>query len=77
MHFGTDAQKEKYLPQVAQGMITAFALTEGEVGSDPANLSTTLSRTPEGDFILNGEKLWCTYGTIAGLYVVMARDEDT
>ena len=77
MHFGTDAQKEKYLPQVARGMITAFALTEGEVGSDPANLSTTLSRTPEGDFILNGEKLWCTNGTIAGLYVVMARHEDT
>ncbi|MEZ0120732.1 MAG: hypothetical protein SGVNAXEH_000877 [Holophagaceae bacterium] len=77
MHFGTEAQKEKYLPRVAKGMITAFALTEGEVGSDPANLSTTLTRTNEGDFVLNGEKLWCTNGTIAGLYVVMARHEDT
>jgi alkylation response protein AidB-like acyl-CoA dehydrogenase len=77
MHFGTEAQKEKYLPRVARGMITAFALTESEVGSDPANLSTTLTRTAEGDFVLNGEKLWCTNGTIAGLYVVMARHNDT
>ncbi len=77
MHFGTEQQKEKYLPMVARGVISAFALTEGEVGSDPANLSTTLTRTSNGDFILSGEKLWCTNGTIAGLYVVMARHEDT
>lgn len=77
MHFGTEEQKAKYLPPVAKGMITAFALTENQVGSDPANLSTTLTRTPEGDFILDGEKLWCTNGTIAGLYVVMARHADT
>ncbi|MFN8010228.1 MAG: acyl-CoA dehydrogenase family protein [Holophagaceae bacterium] len=75
--FGTDAQKEKYLPRIAKGAISAFALTEDEVGSDPANLSTTLTRTPEGDYILNGEKLWCTNGTFADLYVVMARHDDT
>ncbi|HEY4230260.1 MAG TPA: acyl-CoA dehydrogenase, partial [Thermoanaerobaculia bacterium] len=57
--------------------ISAFALTEQEVGSDPANLSTTATRTPEGDYVLNGEKLWCTNGTIADLYVVMARHPDT
>ncbi|MBK8725100.1 MAG: acyl-CoA dehydrogenase family protein [Holophagaceae bacterium] len=75
--FGTDAQKEKYLPMIAKGAISAFALTEDEVGSDPANLSTMLTRTPEGDYILNGEKLWCTNGTFADLYVVMARHDDT
>jgi alkylation response protein AidB-like acyl-CoA dehydrogenase len=75
--FGTDAQKEKYLPMIAKGAISAFALTEDEVGSDPANLSTMLTRTPEGDYVLNGEKLWCTNGTFADLYVVMARHDDT
>jgi alkylation response protein AidB-like acyl-CoA dehydrogenase len=47
------------------------------VGSDPANLSTTAERTPEGDYILNGDKLWTTNGTIAELFVVMARHPDT
>jgi hypothetical protein len=75
--FGTKAQKARYLPRIAKGAISAFALTEQEVGSDPANLMTTLTRTPEGDYLLNGEKLWCTNGTIAELYVVMARHDDT
>ena len=75
--FGTEAQKRKYLPLIAKGAISAFALTEDEVGSDPANLMTTLTRTPEGDYVLSGEKLWCTNGTIAELYVVMARHSDT
>jgi hypothetical protein len=57
--------------------VSAFALTEPHVGSDPGNLSTTADRTPEGDYVLNGEKLWCTNGTIAELYVVMARHPDT
>lgn len=77
MTFGTKAQKEKYLPRIAKGAISAFALTEDQVGSDPANLSTTLTRTPEGDYILSGDKLWCTNGTIADLFVVMARHDDT
>jgi alkylation response protein AidB-like acyl-CoA dehydrogenase len=77
IHFGTEEQKQKYLPRIAKGAVSAFALTETEVGSDPANLSTTLTRTPEGDFILDGEKLWCTNGTIADLFVVMARHPDT
>src|SRR6478672_4215262 len=75
--FGTPEQKKKYLPRLAKGAISAFALTEAQVGSDPANLSTTATRTPEGDYVLNGEKLWCTNGTIAELYVVMARHPDT
>jgi alkylation response protein AidB-like acyl-CoA dehydrogenase len=75
--FGTAEQKKKYLPRLARGEISAFALTEPQVGSDPANLATTATRTPEGDYILDGEKLWCTNGTVAGLFVVMARHPDT
>jgi alkylation response protein AidB-like acyl-CoA dehydrogenase len=74
--FGTPAQKKKYLPRCAAGAISAFALTEPHVGSDPASLSTTAER--DGDtFLLNGEKLWCTNGTLAELLVVMARDPKT
>jgi len=75
--FGTKEQKKKYFPRLAKGAISAFALTEPQVGSDPANLATSATRTPEGDYILDGEKLWCTNGTIADLYVVMARHPDT
>ncbi|HTO87596.1 MAG TPA: acyl-CoA dehydrogenase family protein [Thermoanaerobaculia bacterium] len=75
--FGTKEQKKKYFPRLAKGAISAFALTEPHVGSDPANLSTTATRTPEGDYVLNGEKLWCTNGTLAELFVVMARHPDT
>jgi alkylation response protein AidB-like acyl-CoA dehydrogenase len=74
--FGTEEQKKRYLPRCAKGAISAFALTEPHVGSDPASLSTTAKR--DGDyFVLNGEKLWCTNGTLAELLVVMARDPDT
>ncbi len=75
--FGTEEQKRKWLPRLAKGAVSAFALTEPQVGSDPANLSTTATRTPEGDYILNGDKLWTTNGTIAELFVVMARHPDT
>ncbi|MFI5120437.1 MAG: acyl-CoA dehydrogenase family protein, partial [Thermoanaerobaculia bacterium] len=75
--FGTEEQKKKWLPRLARGAVSAFALTEPDVGSDPANLSTTAERTPEGDYILNGDKLWTTNGTIAELFVVMARHPDT
>src|SRR5580765_1998268 len=72
--FGTEEQKRKYLPRVAKGEISAFALTEAGVGSDPATLTTQAEPTPDGkSFILNGEKLWCTNGTKAGVIVVMAK----
>jgi alkylation response protein AidB-like acyl-CoA dehydrogenase len=72
--FGTPSQKKKYLPRLANGAVSAFALTENQVGSDPAALSTTATLSPDGkSYILNGEKLWCTNGTIAELMVVMAR----
>jgi alkylation response protein AidB-like acyl-CoA dehydrogenase len=72
--FGTAEQKERYLPRLARGAVSAFALTENQVGSDPAALSTTAKLSDDGThYILNGEKLWCTNGTIAELMVVMAR----
>ena len=71
--FDTPDQKAKYLPRCAAGAITAFALTEPDVGSDPARLATIAERTEDGDFILNGNKLWITNGTIAEMMVVMAR----
>ncbi|MCB9676152.1 MAG: acyl-CoA dehydrogenase family protein [Alphaproteobacteria bacterium] len=75
--FGTDAQKEKYLTQCANGGISAFALTEPDVGSDPARLATIATKTPDGNYEISGEKLWITNGTIADLMVVMARDAET
>jgi alkylation response protein AidB-like acyl-CoA dehydrogenase len=75
--FGTDEQKRKYFPQLAKGAISAFALTEVDAGSDPANMETTATPTDDGAaFLINGEKLWCTNGTRADLFVVMARTPD-
>lgn len=75
--FGTPEQKQKYFPRFARGEISAFALTEPDVGSDPARMQTTATPTEDGEaFLLNGEKLWCTNGTIANVMVVMARTPD-
>ncbi|MEZ5064394.1 MAG: acyl-CoA dehydrogenase family protein [bacterium] len=72
--FGTEEQKKKYLPRLAKGAISGFALTEPGVGSDPANMATTAELSPDGThWILNGEKLWCTNGLAADLLIVMAR----
>src|SRR5689334_4024525 len=71
--FGTTEQKEKFLPRLAGGEVSAFLLTEPDVGSDPARLGTTATVTPEGDYLLNGVKLWATNGTLATLLVVMAQ----
>src|SRR6267143_2469809 len=70
--FGTEAQKKKYFPRLANGAISAFALTEHAVGSDPAAMETT-AILDDDTWVLNGEKLWCTNGTKAELLVVMAR----
>ncbi|HET7433135.1 MAG TPA: acyl-CoA dehydrogenase family protein [Thermoanaerobaculia bacterium] len=72
--FGTEEQKKKYLPRLAKGSVSAFALTEPGVGSDPAKMETTARRSPDGKgWIINGEKLWCTNGTKAEIIVVMAQ----
>jgi len=76
--FGSEAQKQRYLPRLAKGAISAFALTEPGVGSDPAAMETTAVPSADGEaWILNGEKLWCTNGTKAELMVVMARTPST
>ena len=72
--FGTDEQKRSYLPRCARGEISAFLLTEPDVGSDPARLSTTAEPSADGsEYVLNGVKLWTTNGVVADLLVVMAR----
>ena len=69
--FGTEEQKRTWLPRCTQE-ISAFLLTEPDVGSDPARLHATA--TPDGDdYVLNGVKLWTTNGVIADLLVVMAQ----
>ena len=74
LYFGTEDQKRKYLPRLAGGELSAFALTEQDVGSDPANLSTLAELSDDGEhWILNGTKLWCTNGPRADIIVVMAR----
>ncbi|HET6412234.1 MAG TPA: acyl-CoA dehydrogenase family protein [Anaeromyxobacter sp.] len=76
--FGSEELKKKYLPRIARGAISAFALTEVNVGSDPARLSTTAEPSADGThYLLNGEKLWCTNGTLAEFLVVMARNPRT
>ncbi|MEU5809677.1 acyl-CoA dehydrogenase family protein [Streptomyces sp. NPDC047718] len=71
--FGTQEQKETFLPRCATTAISAFLLTEPDVGSDPARLATTA--VPDGDdaYVLDGVKLWTTNGVVADLLVVMAR----
>jgi acyl-CoA dehydrogenase len=71
--FGSDAQRERYLPGVASGKaIAAFALSEAEAGSDVAALATTATRDGD-DFVLNGTKTWISNGGIADFYCVFAR----
>jgi alkylation response protein AidB-like acyl-CoA dehydrogenase len=72
--FGTPEQKRRYLPRCARTDITAFLLTEPDVGSDPARLRAAAVPTDDGStYILNGVKLWGTNGVIADLLVVMAK----
>ena len=71
--FGTPEQKREYLPRCASGAVTAFLLTEPDVGSDPARMGSTAVPSEDGEsYLLNGVKLWTTNGVIAELVVVMA-----
>lgn len=72
--YGTEAQKKKFLPPFREGKISAFALTELDVGSDPARMVSEAKLSDDGShYILNGTKLWCTNGVIADVIVVMAK----
>ncbi len=70
--FGTEEQKRRWLPLVAKDHISAFLLTEADVGSDPARLATTATPV-DGGYELTGHKLWATNGAIADIVVVMAQ----
>ncbi|MFI5778331.1 acyl-CoA dehydrogenase family protein [Nocardia sp. NPDC051570] len=71
---GTPEQKREFLPRCAKGAVSAFLLTEPDVGSDPARMASTATPTEDGEaYTLNGVKLWTTNGVVAELLVVMAR----
>jgi acyl-CoA dehydrogenase len=75
--FGTDEQKERFLPRCASGEWSpAFALSEPEAGSDPASLRTSAVRSDAGDeWIINGQKNWITNAGVADFYVVFAKTD--
>jgi glutaryl-CoA dehydrogenase len=74
--YGSDAQKDKYLPGMARGeVIGCFGLTEPHGGSDPGNMKTHAKRSGS-DWIINGSKMWITNGAIADLAIVWAQTED-
>ena len=73
--YGTDAQREKYLPGLAAGtLIGCFGLTEPEAGSDPAGMKTTATKT-DGGYVLNGAKMWISNSPIADVFVIWAKSE--
>jgi alkylation response protein AidB-like acyl-CoA dehydrogenase len=76
MVWGTDEQKERFLPRCATGEWSpAFALSEPEAGSDPASLRTSAVRTDDGDWIINGQKNWITNAGVADFYIVFAKTD--
>src|SRR5579884_385194 len=73
MLFGSEDQKREWLPKVARTHISAFLLTEPDVGSDPARLSATAVPSEDGtSYVINGKKLWATNGAVADVVVIMA-----
>ena len=78
MLFGTDEQKKTYLPGVARKYLSAFCLSEPQVGSDAAGQETRCVLSDDGThYILNGEKKWSTSGALSGIYTVMAKQKLT
>jgi alkylation response protein AidB-like acyl-CoA dehydrogenase len=72
--FGSDAQKQKYLPKLLSGeLVGAYGLSESGSGSDALGARTRATRQPDGSFLLNGEKMWITNGGFADLFVVFAK----
>jgi alkylation response protein AidB-like acyl-CoA dehydrogenase len=76
MKFGTDEQKDKYLPKMATGEIrAAFSLSEPEVGSDVQGIKSTAKQTDDGDWEINGQKMWVTNGLLSGLVFVLVKTD--
>jgi alkylation response protein AidB-like acyl-CoA dehydrogenase len=74
MLFGTEAQKQKYLPKLMTGeLVGAYCLSEPGSGSDALGAKTRATRNADGSFVLNGEKMWITNGGFADLYIVFAK----
>ncbi|HJV06951.1 MAG TPA: acyl-CoA dehydrogenase [Chromobacteriaceae bacterium] len=74
--YGTEAQKDKYLPKLATGeLVGCFGLTEPDAGSDPASMKTRARKT-DGGYLLKGSKMWITNSPIADVFVVWAKDDD-
>lgn len=69
---GSDAQKQKYLPGIAEGKLCAFGLTEPDCGSDAAGMRTRAKKQADGSYVVNGSKAWITNSGIADYYVIMA-----
>lgn len=75
MLYGTDEQKKLWLPHLAKDWLSAFCLSEPNVGCDAGGCETTFTKSEDGEFyIINGEKKWATSGAISGLFTVMARE---
>ena len=75
--YGSEEQKQEWLPDMAAGKaIGCFGLTEPDSGSDPSSMRTTARQEPNGDWIINGTKMWITNGSIADVAVVWARTEE-
>ena len=75
--YGSEDQKQQFLPELAQGkQVGCFGLTEPDAGSDPSSLKCSAKKT-KGGWILNGNKMWITNGSIADLVVVWARNSET
>ena len=74
MLFGTDEQKERWLPKLAREWLSAFCLSEPQVGCDAGGQETTIELSEDGEhYIINGEKKWATSGAISGLFTVMGK----
>jgi alkylation response protein AidB-like acyl-CoA dehydrogenase len=74
--FGTEAQKEKLLPRMATGEIrAAFSLSEPELGSDVQAIKASATKTQDGDYELNGQKMWVTNGLMSGVVFVLVKTD--
>ncbi|HEV3230078.1 MAG TPA: acyl-CoA dehydrogenase family protein [Solirubrobacteraceae bacterium] len=76
MKFGTEEQKQKYLPRMATGEVrAAFSLSEPEVGSDVQGIKSTARKLDDGAYEINGQKMWVTNGLLSGLVFVLVKTD--